>query len=70
LTLAVSQIMEIASLPFADLVLISSCSAMTIIFSAIVSIVFLGEKMTKFDITALLLISSGTIICVTKSNMT
>ncbi len=64
-----SNIIHVAVLPYADLVLLTSSSATAIIFGIILSVLVLYEKFTvKQDLPAVILIVIGCITTVTFAN--
>ena len=57
-------------LPFADLTLLTSNAATGIMFSAFLSITFLGEKFVwKYDLTAVFLIVTGSVLIIIQSDL-
>mmetsp|Transcript_34162 Transcript_34162/g.24681 ORF Transcript_34162/g.24681 Transcript_34162/m.24681 type:complete len:176 (+) Transcript_34162:19-546(+) len=67
--LIVGNLLSVATLPYIGVVLLSTMSAMTILFNAITSIKLNGEQFTRLDLLAFILICSGTILCISHSNM-
>mmetsp|Transcript_1215 Transcript_1215/g.1508 ORF Transcript_1215/g.1508 Transcript_1215/m.1508 type:complete len:241 (+) Transcript_1215:30-752(+) len=67
--LIVSNSMRVASLPYIGVVLLSSISAMAILFNAIASVRMNGETFTRVDGVAFILIVTGTTLCMSNSNM-
>jgi len=55
------------SLQIGNVMLMAASSALTLVFNQIVAIFFLKEKLTRFDILALFLITSGSLSCMINS---
>ena len=57
------------ALPFADLILLSNACSISVIWSTILAIIFLDEKfMWKYDMVAITLICTGSMLTVIQSN--
>ena len=60
LTCAIGSALEVLILPYIDLVLLSITVALSIVFSNLLAVKFLGEKIVwKYDLLALLLVIGG-----------
>ena len=58
----------LVSLAYADIITLSSTSALTMVFNSLFSTYFLSEVFTKYDLASVVLISLGSSLCVLLSN--
>ena len=57
-------------LAFADQITLSSTSSLTMVFNSILATQLLGEVFSRYDLLSIMLISSGSTICILVSNFT
>ena len=63
-------VIQVLTLPFADMTLLAVCCVAGTLFTQILSMLFLGEIFTfKYDLTALLLLPTGSMMLVFVSNL-
>ena len=67
LCLILATLANVMALRYGTLVVLASASALTILFNSILSVYILGERLTKWDIVAMILIMGGSISCMTVS---
>ena len=65
--LILATLANVMALRYGTLVVLASASALTILFNSILSVKILGERLTKWDIVAMILIMGGSISCMTVS---
>jgi drug/metabolite transporter (DMT)-like permease len=58
----------LGALAFADIITLSSTSALTMVFNCLLATNILGEVFTRYDLLSIVLISMGSSLCVLFSN--
>lgn len=69
LVLLSGNLINLAVLPYADLVMFSTLSCLVLIFNAILSNYILKELFTRYDFVAVLLITTGSILVVMQTHV-
>ena len=63
--LAVASGVKVAVLPFCELVVLSTCTSIGIVFNQVLSVICLGEKVVcMYDVTSVSLIVAGSLVIV------
>lgn len=66
--LITSSVINLITLPFIDMVILSTLCSVTLMFNSILSIMMLNEKFTKYDFVSFVLISAGVVGCCLLAN--
>lgn len=61
----IGSMMNLVALDYGNQILLSSSSCFVTIYNTILSVVFLGEKLQLIDITAIILMCTGSVIFLT-----